>query len=594
MSPVLAGFVVTDWQHRWLVVTLLFACLAASTHARVFDVFFKPLIVGETDVYVQFIDKNAGRFDDSYRLERNCKPPFFIDLDPGKPWEPRNDNFFLKIEFSPVRAGDYVDTIHFEPVRPGRGLEPIRILVRGLAVSRSHVINVGFGEPLLIGDSLSRFAAMRAFPIGGVRPAFADLLLPSEPFRATSFKVYTPQNDSIRVASVRFYPKKQGAYSDSLVLIRMHPVTEEELDTVTFRLFGRSVRQQDQHVVNVGAVFMGEARTVSSKLVFRTYRTDFEYDVQQVSGITVQVQKRRSHADNSDTVELTCSVDALSAEPDDYSIAFPLYRRSAERQGLLAWDSTLVKVNVTVVARPTPDFKLFAIPSSSSVALGDTFTLSVIADFTSNESEKLLLDAATMSFEYNPAVAVLLLGDGISRSVQDDVVRCTWSLPRIHAVSDKDTLVRFSFVAVLGNADSALFNRFSTAFHIRYRPPVRTPGIDDISVRYQGIWTHPRGRRYVNSLAGVLDISVDPNPVTDISIIRISGIDEGAGSLVLVDATGRVVADLTADLRSGKRDFAVGVDAPLSVVAGTYYLHLVAGNQQSNMIWSMSRLVIVR
>jgi hypothetical protein len=228
-----------------------------------------------------------------------------------------------------------------------------------------------------------------------------------------------------------------------------------------------------------------------------------------------------------------------------------------------------------------------------------TLDVKLVADGPIDIPEQV--DELTFDMSYNPTVLVPLRTAGQTLSVRDGKQILTVKRDASNGgplTIDRSgiTASKIVFVVALGDAESTSLTLDNASYSTRN---ISGKGLADQSaaVNITNVWRYQDGRpRLANPLQGVLVLDIDPNPVVTTTTMRVRNLPTNGANLIIVDASGVVSADLTAQLRAGARDFTVASsgNADVMLSRGTYVARLAVESELGGTLLSVVRIFIVQ
>jgi hypothetical protein len=549
-------------------------------------------------VYLDDMLQDGHRWMYSGRLD----PPFELITLSGPINVPREDTVAYVFQFKPWRLGYFTDTLRIIRIGVtfpnfGPPFDTLTVYLQGESAGFSVDARLDFG-PMLIGDSAVKERTVLVPP----EPRF-DLAdppgLPKAPFALTYFRYPDPRPpDSARIG-VSFAPWVAGKANDSVFFVRFDQNAQER-DSIRIRFEGSGATMPAADTLTFDPVRKGDDLT--QDLVIRHpvpyVHRKFRYSLMPAAqGPITAVISSPTVPSNDVSISLRFRVRVVD-EFLSRGYRFVLYRlaeqATSERQAI---DSTVIIVNIRMVPRPVT-FTMHWKDRSLNHALGDTARLELQIVTTDPIDVPIVVNDFNATITYNPTVFVPLVGDNQKRLVDDDMVRLRISglAEELIVTETPVTVATVRGIVALGDAGTSDVR--ATSASITYQMNGTKPLTSDTARLFvTNIWHYDNGKaRYVNSLMGSLSMKVDPNPVTESATLTIENVPEGKGRLQIVDAVGRVVDDLTVDVRNGKTSWIIvkGSGYPLSLMPGTYYARLFVDGSNNETINGVARLIIVQ
>lgn len=449
-----------------------------------------------------------------------------------------------------------------------------------------------FFPPMPVGATRELELTVRGLTQGG---KYVVNNSPQSPFTFTGdSQDLSIRNDEIKVR-VSFAPTTPGDFQDELELERQPSTGKQNENRIRVRLYGSSFLIERQEDLDFGAIdVMDSARRI---VLFRSGPADdFEWEYSQAPrapfrSTTVQGPVRRGR----DTLAFIFSFHptAVGSYTDTVGIVRKL------RNGVRL-DTAWMYLRGTAKARP---FTLRPELSAASfdVRIGDTLTVDVrlAADGPIDVPEQI--DELTFDMSYNPTLLVPLRTDGQTLSVRDGKQILTVKRDAGNGgplIIDRSGIAasRVTFVVALGDAESTPLT-FENASYTAQAGSSKGLAELSASVNITNVWRYQDGRgRFANPLQSVLVLDVDPNPVVESSMMRIRNLPTNASTLVVVNASGVVVSDLTALLQAGKRDLTIATSGSADIVVprGLYLARLAVESELGGTLLSVVRPFVVQ
>jgi hypothetical protein len=497
----------------------------------------------------------------------------------------RNDTAVFVCTFAPKKLGLFRDTAYITRVGPGGPTETISVRMVGLAVPFILRDTIEFGK-LLIGDTTNKERKFKPpVPKGDYRVDHR----PGPPFA-----VYLDENDlpipvvgqdSLMIGAA-FRPTAKGDFLDSIVIIRF-TVAQEKPDTITYFFHGSAVTMPQREQVDFTGLTIGaEQQTDVTVTLPVEANVDFAYELVQIT-----TTPATGKLVGSDSRQITAQ---FTAKPTVYAAStvqtFALLRLRDSR----AVDSTVITVTTTMVPRPV---NLTLKVDSVQARIGDVVQIPVRLQADGPIDAPLQISQMVLHMGYNPTLIAPSSGPGQEVRFDADSARVEITLENVLISNDRnaDALFQVTGTVVMGDAEACSLPISVASVQPQLADVARIttqPG----HLLLTNAWRYADGGgRYVNSIQGLLTLDVDPNPVSTTATMRVSNVPPAAGRLVVVDATGQLVADLTQELRSGTTAWTISRSSGsrLVLVSGTYYARLAVYGAANDELLSVTRLFIV-
>ncbi|MEN9281277.1 MAG: hypothetical protein RL594_212 [Bacteroidota bacterium] len=445
--------------------------------------------------------------------------------------------------------------------------------------------------PQLVGTDRERELRIRGLSPGGQYVVVSN---PKTPFTVTSDpKDLTIRNDEVRI-TVLFSPTIPGDYSDEIVLERQPQVGRQNENQIRIRLFATGFLIERTEDLNFGVINVMDSsrRTV----LFRSGPGDefvWQYTREPrapFSSVTIKGPLRPGR----DTLAFVFTF--RPETPGRFADTVGIVRVSRGGQALdTAW------MILSGVGRPRPFSMRAELPGAPyNVRIGDTLAVDVQLAASGPIDVPENIKQLTFDVSYNPTLLIPIRTEKQTLTVRNGRQVLSTVLDGFAggslAVDRTTTIATVRFVVALGDAEFTPLTLESAAYTTT--GDVRKT-LDDVSTRVNvtNVWRYQDGRsRLVNPLQGVLVLDVDPNPVATVSTMRVRNLPTNGGHLIIADATGLVVADLTQDLRSGARDFTIASSGAADVVVprGTYLARLAVESELGGTLLSVVRVFVVQ
>lgn len=563
---------------------------------------FRPTLLGSVERGREDVLLRPGSDNrEPFVIIQYPDPPFVVDVQPGQ----RGDTIPINgrsvevlASFAPTRSGEWRDSIVLVRYTP---FDRIVIRLYGVGVSASRTVDVNFGD-VLTGDSARR-AVLVLREIADLPNTSWQITTPKAPFG-----ILTPNgprriaNDSVGLV-FEFTPVAEGRQTETVTVLRKRD-DGVILDTLTCKLAGVGRVMPPELDVSANDVEVGST-TVATGVVDLPVapRSDYAYAIvpAQNGPITGTVIEPTVPS------TVTTIVTRFACTPTDtgsYERVFWLRRLG----GVMAVDSTRITVRGRATRKPAPPVTLRAgfTQAAQTVRIGDTVRLPIVADLQSTSSAPTIgLTSMQCTVSYNPSILVPISSPSTriaGRSTANDTQQTTFEVERSanDVLSTGDTIMTLTFVAVLGDDDRSDVGITAATYRIADGPPEDLTdsmmSVGRTTIILGDAWQHAGGQRRVNTMQGPLDVVVEPNPIDIDATLRVVNVPTNIGRLVIIDAMGRVVADLTAMLQAGTTTFTLGAStgADVMITPGSYYVRLTVRGIEGDTINSVVRLVVMR
>lgn len=499
----------------------------------------------------------------------------------------RGDTLVFKFSFAPIKIGQYADTIRLTRTIDAKPVETIDVILTGSGIRFPIKDKVSFGS-VLTADTVRK---MRTFKTFGHTPRYRVEHLPEAPFAMILAADNTPipkPPDSI-VVGATFKPTVRGVFTDSLVLVRIGNSPTDVFDTIVVTFTGEAVTQPAKDFVEFVDLMVGDsvAKPAVITLPTPTVNTQFSYTVQQHDAGPASSVGTKADG-NTVTIKFDCKPTSYAATQTQ---VFTLFRKLKN----IVVDSTQLFVTTTMKRRPV---HLTVWADSVSGRIGDTVEVPIRFSVDDNVNATVLLGRLMIRLSYNPTMFVPQQNQFLSTTVANDSAFAELIAQnlKVDAGSQRSVLGVVEGILTMGDADRCAIPLV-----------VEKPDVDDGieltvttvagSVAITNVWTYGNGTpRYVNPLQGMLTLDAQPNPVTSASTLVVTNVPAQQGSLIITDATGKLIANLTDQLRSGTTSWtlAKGSGSPLSLSPGSYYARLVVAGISVDQIYAVTRLIVVQ
>ena len=502
----------------------------------------------------------------------------------------------IKVSFEPTVPGSFKDEIVLRrTVATFPTNDTIRIRLFGTAFRVDRTDKVEFGE-VLTGDLSNRRVIVRAELNENVRWQVIGTL--DEPFQLVNRNgPVLVGGDSLAFGLV-FQPQREGTFTDTVGLVRLHISNGKPLDTINVYFNGIGLRMPSEKIVVFNKMIVGATRkdTLMVDLPVAPRNKSFVYSIEP--NITQGVVSARFLSSAGPTkdqrirIEFTCAPTAFA----ESGYGFVLLR---SRFGEAVVDSTTIVVNVTMVPRPI-QLSMGFTADTFYHRIGDTVSFDVMAITRDPIDLPLALESFVCDITYNPTMLVPILTGTQQRSVVDEQPVLNLGETGLNGSkiigSNVQVIAQARFVVVLGDADRTPLSITKCAI-TRQDNQTQTLQPTTSMVLVTNVWRYQDGRpRYVNTLQGVLVADVDPNPVVSQSTLHIRNVPTQGGRLVVIDALGQIRVDLTSALRAESREFSISSSglADIVLAPGSYYAQLLVEGAAGGTINSVVRLFVVQ
>jgi hypothetical protein len=594
---------------------LVWSLSAVAAHAEVLEryvrsfPFAEPSILGRGQfqwVDVRLNDRRAAPFT----LIKTCKPPFEIDplatqLD-GDKIVPVNGVLRLRIRFRPLVAGEFRDTI--ELVRDPDDI--VIIQIRGLGVSLTRRRSVEFGSLLTFDTSEVEAEAVRHYESIS-RWRQISQTGHRDDFAVTMAMPVGPANDSF-VVKARFAPLAEGRRESVAMFERIVDGGQGKppvpVDTTTVVFSGSGLRQPADAAIALNDVHVDSLVEVDRtiQMPVRPIKA-FTYSVRrsavQHAGVRVTLEDPLPDSPSS-AAQLRFKVRCQLSTPGAVDTRVYIVRSKPDGKAV---DSTLVIITANGIAKPEPPQGILSVGfdgmenDTAWVRIGDTLRLPVVVQSVQG-ARSLAIGTSHLDVHYDPGILVPISTDRVERGTP--YVEGTQAYVRFTAQPSRDvvrgdTIAEAAFVAVAGHAYTCSVATSAVTIEptVVTQPTVVLRSDSSFTTRAKtvalsNVWWSNGRPRFVNTMQGTTDLTIEPNPVTDRATITVHNLPEEPVVLTIVDALGRTVADLTAELVSLQGVATIDVRS-LSMLPGTYYVRCVVRAQGGASLISIVRLLIV-
>jgi len=509
----------------------------------------------------------------------------------------KNGEVRIKVEFNPLLPGDFRDEIILErrpALTPKNDVIRIRLFGTAFRVIRDERIE--FGQ-VLTGDSSRRIVFVRANLDENVRWEILGKITP--PFELLTLNGPIPVGGDTLAFAFSFQPTSSGRFLDTIKIVRVFRLGPNvPLDTMRVHYVGEGVRMPSEKTVSFTNMNIGIIKkdTVTIELPTKKISVPFSYTIaprQRAGSVTARLLSPVGPSNESKiVVELTCAPTTL----DSSRYGFALLRSAKDSEPI---DSTIIIANVVVAPRPVKLSVRF-LTDTLLKRIGDTVDVDIVAETTDPIDRPLSIRTWICDVTYNPSMVVPLLQAGQTVSVVDD--RPILALDRQGAngmfvfSTSPQVIGTFRFVVTLGDASFTPVAMMQLGY-IDEAGTTQTNSPDTNTIVVTNVWRYQDGaQRLVNPFLGTLVADVDPNPVITQSTLSIRNVAAQVGRLTVIDGIGQIRADLTAQLRTGKREFSIssGGSSDVSLTPGTYYARLIVEGASGNTINSVVRVFVVQ
>ena len=449
-------------------------------------------------------------------------------------------------------------------------------------------------DPVMTGDSVDTAQTISVPPEPG--PGFEIVHQPRPPYTLFYRHPSQPGEDTA-VVRVAFEPKTRRRAVDSVVLVYYNDQGQRR-DTVIFALRGAGAELPPERQVTFNNAAVGRiaVQDLNIGLPATPVNNSFRYRLDQLTPgpVTGRIQTPIG-ASNADEVRLrfTCNPTVYA----DTMQTFRLYR-TAEDDPTIAnpWDSTLINVRTIMAPRPV-DLTLCFEQDTMRQRIGDTITTVITLKADGPIDRPIEIEQLDARFTFNPTLFVPIIGPNQGHIVSGDSSLVSISLGSPLTITGPVTVIdTVRGVVTLGDFDRTTLAFTQAEVEYNGAQPVEITTRDGLLI-ITNVWRCRDGQaRYVNTLRGPLVLDVDPNPVTTNATMRVANVPAQQGVLIVVDAAGQTVANLTDDLRSGTTEWSIasGGGSPLALTPGTYYARLRVDGANGQTIYSVVRLFVVQ
>ncbi len=578
----------------WLAVCALLV-FVTDVHAqdpleRQEEIEFGTVILGDSGTRVVFPVLRTGVNETWVRLYDPALP--FENTTPNGP-EPIGDTFAFAFRFKPMRGGVYEDSTAIVRVEGGLPRDTLIVRMRGIGRSLSSSVTIDW-VMTMVGD----FAAQSEDFYGPayVIDQYRVVRSPQAPFitALVNDKPSVSDPDSIRV-SVAFEPLRLGSFLDTLMLVRYFRGATP-LDTLLVALDATSRIMIKDTTVQFRGVTVGATDTLNLFLRLPTFfvTRNFQYELESLDDGPMV-----GEVDPDRPTRRTVITNRIIAQPLEYRNLrqrFMLRRKSTQTD--VVWDSTLINVDLLMSPRPV-GFRLRWDRQPVAARIGDTVRLTLQAVTDNAFDAPVLISGVNTELTYNPTILIPLPGPAQQRTVVSDTAVWTIGLPDGDVVtSDSVTnLNTLTAVIALGDTDHSLLIARAAELTVAGESP-RAMVLDTNRITLTNVYRYgPNGTpRYVNPFMQDLVLSIEPNPIISGGLLVVDRVPTGKGALQIIDPMGQVIADLSAEVRSGTRSFTIGtgprVNIPVS--PGSYYAALTVEGDVPGSLARIVRLFIVQ
>lgn len=570
---------------------------------------FGPVVLGAELRARQDLLLRPGADDrEPFVIVQYPDPPFAVDVLPGQ----RGDTIYtdrrqvaVAARFAPTRAGEWRDSIVLVRFTP---FDRIVVRLYGVGASSSRSLSLDYGD-VLTGDTVRRVIP--------VPREIAEL-------PRTKWRVEGPQAPFVALTAER--PIRIGTSDTTGFVVAFAPTTNGRNAQVM-----RAIRLRDDGVLldTIECTLKGTGLRMPSPVAVSPSDVEAGGTVLVTTTVELPVLPRRTYeyllsAAGSGPIQGTITDPVGTSFSDRIALSFTctpadtgLYRRSfvlRRLRGGATVDSSVVVVSgrATKPAGRPLTVRLGLADTLQQVRIGDTVRIPVVLDLESPAAlPALRLSFIRCTVRYNPSVLVPVRTQAaavVARRVLDDQQEVDIER-RVNPFGEfamSDTVMTLPFVAVLGDDDRSAVAL--TAATVGVVEATADDKVDTLvltedhlrnsttMVVLANAWQNAAGQRRANTLQGQLDVVVEPNPVADVATMRLLNVPSNAGHLAVVDAMGRVVADLTTALRGGQTSFTIGRSQQSAVLLepGTYYVRLAVHDVDGNTLHSVVRLIVMQ
>lgn len=554
---------------------------------------FAPIPVGaRRELRLKIQDLPSGGY---YQVLQSPRTPFLITSD-SKDLVVSGDEIEIRVEFAPQTVGDFQDEIKLQRV-PATGqnfVDQIRIRLFATAFRIERTDDLNFGG-VMTGDTVKKTVLYRANRNDEFNFEYAGAL--REPFYMITAQGPVRRGFDTLAVVIAFSPTAAGRFTDTIGVVRRDRMGRR-LDTAFIALEGVGRTMPAEQTVNLRDLVAGDyaSRQVVVGLPEKVVSTSFTYSVEARSAASYTSASITAPSGPSTSQQITINVVANPRSKVDERSTYMLLRKDPSGRAI---DSTRIVLDVAASSRPIAWSASFG-ADAIIARIGDTLTLALRARTSDPIDEPTQIQSIKYSLSYNPTVFVPILASNQALSVVDNKQVLTTTIdafdepPVIGA--DGDVLTTLRAVVALGDAESSTLEVSDVACLDARGAPLAITGSSTI-LQISNAWRYATGGvRLVNTLQGTLTLDVDPNPVVGISTLRIRNLPQGAGQVTIVDELGQIRADLTQDVRTGKRDFTVASSGAADVIVGPgrYYARCVVESILGNTLSSIVRLFVVQ
>lgn len=461
-----------------------------------------------------------------------------------------------------------------------------------LSAQRPDASSELFFPPMPVGAQREQELVVRGLTPSGqyniVRSAGA-------PFRITSSaQDLVIRNGEIRLR-VEFAPTSAGDVEDMIELERQPQIGKTSENSIKVKLFGSAFWIERAEDIDFGTIDVADS--ARRLVLFRSGPADdFEWEYTRAPSApfrstTLQGPVRRGR----DTLAFLFSFHPTAVGRFADTVGIVRKLRSGQRL-----DTAWMYLRGAARARPftlRPDLGA----TTFNARIGDTLTIDLRLASSGPIDVPEQIESISVDLSYNPTLLVALRDPGQTLSARDGrqvltVKRDVFAGGSLTVDRSGVIAATVRFVVALGDNDVsplALRNASYTTSGGALK------GLSDIdaTVNITNVWRYQDGRpRLANPLQSVLVLDVDPNPVATTSTMRIRNLPTNGANLMIVDAAGVVVADRTAQLRAGVRDFTVASSGNADIVLprGNYFARLVVESELGGTLLSVARIFIVQ
>ncbi len=554
---------------------------------------FEKVVIADTVSRRVFI---RSALNDNFKWKVISAPvkPFTL-LNTDGPSVVGTDSAAFNFRFAPHRKGVFFDTcLLVRTTLAGSTLDTISVFLKGEGVDLGFRDLVTF-KTTITGDSITR-------PVGFVfRPNNSNYKYrvthaPESPFN-TGLVGGLPAliNKDSALLVFTYEPLSPGEHSDSLVVSRFS-VNNEVIDSIVLRLHGVALGMPPDDNVVFGPLTIGqsEQKSVNIQLPVAPLTKAFTYTVVNATTTPVKgiLKSPLSLSKNTNIqIDLTCAPANIGSARQ----TIVLQRRMRDGRVI---DSTVIVANTLVRPRAVILQTKFS-ADTTRMRISDTAVVDILAFTEDPVDEPFEISDVQCAIVYNPTVVVPLLASGQRTVIKNDTLAVVIGgevASQIRFENSPTKIAQLKFVAVMGDADRTKLTITDCSVTVAGISGVKIEASEAVVV-ITNVWRYANGSvRLVNTLQSTLTLDVDPNPVSTSATLRVRNAPSQQGTLVIVDASGRVVADLTPQIRQGTQDFTLtsGATGATNLMPGTYVARLVVQGIDGQNLYSVARLFVVQ